>query len=223
MKALILVLIFLCNTAQAVQIDLAIGQAEWQKSQATDWWQEGPASEGFYNTFNLKSTSYRVGISDYISPSVKYTLGYANLGSVSSKAGATRFDADYDFQNKRCINAASCEMVDYIGRGSVDGYYLTVAPEYRAGKWAVYGEVGAWAYFPKFSMTKVNAAGVAEPLDIQSGTQYGPVVGFGIRHERMTLSARFYKVDLNGAMDTAKGLPSIVRDYTYELSLGWSF
>lgn len=223
-KILVSVLLSLLScAAAAVQLEVAVGQTEWQKSNATDWWQEGPASEGFYNTFNLKSTSYRVGVAGYVSTSVRYRAGYANLGSVSSRAGATNFDSQYDMVNKRCVDPSSCEIVDYVGGGSADGYYFTLAPEYRAGSWALFGELGLWAYFPKFSMSKFHKSGQVDRLDINSAMQVGPVAGVGARYGDLSVVFRMYHTNYSGQMDSGSNMPAIYQGYASELSVGWEF
>lgn len=208
--------LMLQKPAHAVQFDIAIGQTRFQQSNDTDWWQTGPASEGFSNDFNLKSTSYRIGISDNLTRNVRWTAGYANLGNVSSRAVATNYDEEYDAVHQRCVSSG-CEMVTYSGKGSVDGYYLTIAPETKVLGVTVYGEVGAWVYFPKFSMTKSHDSGYVYQVPVKNGTETGPVLGFGLRVENMTLAARFYKVDHNGQ------LPAIYQGFASEVSLGWIF
>ena len=214
MKKIVFLAAIAAFNAGAVQIDASIGQATYTKSNNGDWWQEGPASEGFYDNFNLRSTSYSIGITDMFAPSWRWRVGYANLGRVSSLAYATTDDATYNLQLKRCN--LGCQFQYYIGSGEVDGIYATLAKEVDIGGFTLYAEAGAWLYRAQFKM-QTTAGGLHDTFDSKDVYEVGPVFGFGVGRKNTSVAMTFRRADRNGQF------PAIYQGYTQTLELRHRF
>ena len=180
-------MLLMASTAQAVDFEASIGRTEYTKSDNGIWYQNG-----FYNDFSDGATSYSLGFTGYAYESVKWHAGYANLGQVASYALAVP-DAQYNGVNG-CY--APCTLDQYIGKGSIEGIYITLAPEMQFGKAKVFVEGGIWGYIPHFNMKVYRGTGTpATPFwdaTTDEHMQFCPVFGFGVEYDSLQIVATIY-------------------------------
>lgn len=177
MRALILFFL-LCASAHAVDLDLGIGQAQYQKPGNGIWYQEP-----FPNQFNLTPTTYSIGLTGYMTDSLRWRAGYLNMGSVTSSALAVADDANYNGHgcNKPCL-----PLSHWYGTSHLDGIYFTALPEYKTGDWSFFAEGGFWIYRAKFDMDIPDWTPTfthTEHLYVSSDVhKIGSVLGLGIKY-----------------------------------------
>lgn len=215
MKTLFAAILLLASTAHAVDFELSGGISKYQQSDNGTWWQNP-----FPNSFEMTTTSFGIGVTDYLTDAVRWRVGYTHLGNVSSYAEAVGNDNNYNGVDG-CVGPCML-MSHWYGKGYAQGIYATLAPEYSFGKVKVFVEGGLWYYDPAFSMTVpdwYSGPGDTTPkfvqVDHEEGNQIGPVFGFGIEYDKTQLVMRWFKTEANGNPDTV----AIYQKYTVNLSI----
>lgn len=197
MKKLLAAILLITSTAQAVEFEFSVGQTVYDKSANGQWYQEGLDYK-----HSLQTNAIGFAFTDYLTDGVRWRVGYINLGEMLSSALATT-DANYNGSNG-CIGAC-VEKAMFIGRGSVEGIYLTVAPELQVGKVKLFAEAGAWGYIPHFNMVvyRNNPAECADcAVKVWDKTtdehmQFGPVIGAGIEYDNLQLVVTIYATQVS--------------------------
>lgn len=214
MKKLFLIAMFFMSTAQAVDFEISAGHSVFTPSDNGVWWQQG-----LEHHIETASNSVSLGLTDKVD-SLRWRTGYMHLGEVNTWAIAT---SDRDFSGTGCISNP-CEYYDtYIGTGSVQGFYASVAPEYQIDRAIIYVEAGLWAYQAKFNMTVIglNRDGtghnhVWHRRDKNEDYQVRPFFSIGVDLDGTQLVASAWAVDSsNEHIDT---IPNY-KGYTYNISL----
>lgn len=184
---------------RAFDFELAAGQSTYQKSDNGIFYQNG-----FENEFQLKSNFWSLGITKYIHPSIRYRIGYADLGWVSSYAKALPKDENYDPGTSRC-NGACLPLAQWHGSGKVEGLYFILSPEYVFNnKWKAFLDIGGWAYQATHSMiipdtvSCDNCAPISYHFIHERKIDYGFVYGAGIEYDKTQLAVNFWQSNVNG-------------------------
>lgn len=190
----------------AVAVELSAGNTQFRQAEDGLWYQ----SE-FDHNIDLNSRSWAVGI--------KYDnwrFGYEHFGSVKSHALATASDEDY------LDGPPYWPLSNWHGKGETRGLYLTRQFDITD---KFYAEVGAWIYQSSWLMTIPDwrACETCEPQYLQvkhnNETQYNGVAGVGYRlSDHFDLSLTYRAVQNGGDQ-----WPTIVRDYSSNLSVRFSF
>ena len=123
--------------AQAVELEVGIGESQFQKSAPSTWWQNGMP-----NQFDLRSTSLSIGATGYAIPAVRYHAGYQYLGHVHSDSLATWNGYDPVSSTNRLTRC--------VGDGDTQEIYATLAPELQSGNWTFAIEGGFGLYRTEF-------------------------------------------------------------------------
>lgn len=216
MKILLLITMLFVIPVQAADIEISLGHAQWEKSGNGIWWQDP-----FPNQFNLQSTSYTIAISDYVTESSRWRVGYTNLGAVTSYAEAVADDANYNGHG--CYDPC-LPMSHWYGTGSVDGIFASLAPEYKIGNVILSAEAGLWFYTPKFVMDVPDWCPThgCTPQSIQArhrpDMQIAMMFGIGMSYKSLLINVRSYRVDASG-----DEFPAIYQGYTHDISIGYRF
>lgn len=205
--------------------EASVGQSSYYKSDNGIWWQNGPAADGFTDDFRLKPASFTIGAAGYVSPAMRWHVGYANLGEVSSYATATRNDIQFNMATGKC-NGTCPVLATWRGYGEVEGIYFTVAPEMHIGSTKVFFEIGPWLYNAKFTMVMDGGTNpgstVIQPavhVKHKEKLEVGVVVGFGVSvRKNLDVLWRAYRADANG-----DEYPAIYQGYTTNLSVRYRF
>lgn len=188
---IILAIIFAAISLPALAIDFefGIGNTTFSKPPNTIWYQQE-----FHHTFDLNSGSYSIGVSDYLTQSMRWRVAYTRLGNVSSNAQATS-DAIYNATNH--CTTGHCQLNTYRTEGSVRGFSLTLAPETMVGGIKVFAEAGAFVYLPKFAahVASSNTGQVYGHVQYSEGWKAGPQIGLGVEYQRVSLVIMAYKID----------------------------
>ena len=179
-------------SAHAWEVEASVGQTQYQGPPNTIWHQAN-----FPNTFDLKSNSWSVGVTDYLAPQVRWRAAFVNLGNTSSSAQATS-DANYNSTNH--CTTGPCPLNTYRTEGSIRGFSFTLAPETRISPtMKAFVEAGLFVFQPKFYADVATCANCT-PFDRQQysdGWKVGPQIGFGVEHvptkTQVVLTA--YRVD----------------------------
>lgn len=195
MKLLLIAALLITSSANAIDFEIGIGQTDYQRSPNGIWWQNG-----FDHSFDLRANSINLGVSDYVTESIKWRVGYTHLGTVSSWALAVP-DAQYNMVNG-CHSPSLCELDQYIGKGSIEGIYLTMSPEMKIGSVKLFMDAGLWGYFPHFNMKVYRGATPRRDsfwdVHTDEHMQFGPVLGVGVEYEKVQLVATIYASQVGG-------------------------
>lgn len=175
--------------AHALDYEISAGHTTFQKPPNTIWYQRE-----FPHIFDLNSGSYSVGVSDYMTSTIRWRAAYTRIGDVLSDAQATS-DAIYTATG-HCVTGV-CPLNTYRTEGSVRGFSLTLAPEKQVGGVKVSVEVGAFIYMPKFYAEVAGCASctVTDRKEYSEGWKVGPQIGVGVEYQRVALVLTAYKID----------------------------
>ena len=143
------------------------------------------------------------------------------LGEVNTWAIAT---TDADFTGFGCASNPCAARDTFIGRGSVEGFQFSLAPEWRIGQFKLFVEGGAYVFLSHFRMTVIgdNAhtlpqtqvwwdKGKADNWNVK------PMYGIGIEYDHWQLVASGYGVD-SSAHEDGDTIPNYTGT-TYNLTL----
>jgi len=164
----------------SAEFEIHVGQSQYSKSENGIWYQDG-----FANEFDLDAPSVGFGFTDYLVPGIRWHAGYVNLGKVSSTALAVP-DAQYNGING--CHSKLCELDRYDGEGSLEGIYLTVAPEVKIGAVKAFVEGGAWGYIPHINIKvyrgTTSMSNKVWDVTTDEHMQFGAVIGFGFEYDK---------------------------------------
>lgn len=165
--------------AHSAELDISVGNTSYAKQKNTIWWQDG-----FENEFKLSAPFYSIGFRID-----NWRVGYADLGSASSFAVATR-DEDYIADTKSCV--PGCVKATFKGSSRTDGIYLTHLFNAKNG---LFIEAGAWAYRTSLSM-QLEPLGGGPITDVALHDMYslGPILGIGYKSGKWSVAATTYYV-----------------------------
>lgn len=214
--AAFLALIFLFSPrVHAVEFEILVGKSTYTQSNNGIWYQTG---SGLDYHFDKETNSIGLGITDYASESVRFHAGYMNLGTTTSWGVAT---PDVNYTGSGC-RTSPCEKYDtYMGRGSVEGFYFTLAPEFRYKDVKFFIEGGLWTFLARFNatVTGIRSSGHTEVFfntNKEEDWQVAPVVGFGIEYNKTQLVFSAWRVDSSKEWDVM--IPNY-QGYTTNLSI----
>lgn len=192
MKLIIMIAgLVLTSQAYATDFEFGYGQTTFSKQDNGIWWQSP-----FQNQFDLKHVSYNIGVSTYVSPSIRMRFGYQNLGGVTSSALAT---TDLDYATQLC-NGPCWPLIHFNGVSNVSGLYMTADPEMSLGAIKLFMEGGALYSRTQFIMTLPNYRAcrtcVPHMYQVQAIQRYtlSPVVGFGIRYRNVEIALNYLRL-----------------------------
>lgn len=216
MKLFFIAIMLFSASAQAVDIDAAIGRAHFERSDNGTWWQTP-----FAEQWPQSTASWSLGISDELTPSLRWTAGYANLGVIESYGEAV---GDEIWSATNGCTTGPCPAPDkWYGKGSVDGVYFTIAPQMTRDNITYSAEIGAWNYQP-ISIVYVPMQTAVTPTRVQayfitsSNRVWGQVFGLGVRYKQVFARWRLYWVDADD-----REYPATFQKYAHEIAVGWVF
>lgn len=221
MKYILAILLMISSNAYSVDFDVSIGQAMWTRSDNGTWWQTP-----FKATWPNNTVSYSLGISNKIKPWLRWNIGYTNLGIISSYGQAV--GDDVYISTNGCTTGSCPEPDEWYGKGSVDGVYFTLAPQFTFHNITYSTELGVWNYQPLSTVYVPiqHPCGLCVPSPSQnniyfitsSNRMWGQVIGFKVEYKDVYLRTRAYYVE-----SSDRDYPATYQKYTYEVSLGYTF
>jgi len=196
MKFLLSLALLFCSGVQAnsirdwfavngIEPEVSIGRTQFGKTGNGIWYQEG-----FHYTFDNRDTSYSIGASGYLSPSVRGRVAYTRLGDIRTSAVAVS-DANYNGVDGCNGECEPCILA--TTRATIQGFSFTAAPEVSVGGFKVFAEAGAFLFRADFR------AYIEGDENINySKWHVGPQVGMGVGKNGVQLVLTAYRVDLPG-------------------------
>lgn len=217
--ALTLLIIWPACSANAADIELAVGRSQFTVIADGNWYQDP-----FPHSINLVSPSIAIGITDYVTDAIRYHAGYRYLGAVRSDAQAVASDPYY---HKYGADAAKyLKLGRWTGYGSVNMIYASLAPEYRANNGITYSV--------EFELSVYRPTWTEDVTDVQQDVglflqnfhfehdprlEIAKAIGFGIKYESTQLLIQYY-LDINAAGDA---IPAIYKGSVINVSLIHTF
>ena len=206
MKYLLALLLIVSSYAHAAQIEVGVGESYFQRSVTSIWWQAG-----FPAKFNLQSPSLSVGITGYITQSVRYHIGYTYLGHVHSDAIST--------YSGNSAPSPSNPLARWVGNGDTQEVYFTAAPEYRNGTWTFSLELGAAIYKTAFDENIYHLSGGWPYIAVHNpNLRITPILGASIGYGKTSVVLTAQTVRAEGDQ-----YPSIAAGPMSNLSVRYRF
>lgn len=186
----------LCNQALALDVEIGTGINYYQKQTDGVWYQEA-----YPYWMDFESTPLSFGVSDKIGNN-RYRAEFVYLGSLFVNAAFVP-DGIYNPANTGCVDAGTCELLVLQGRGNTSGIVLSASRDVPVMGIPFYAEAGIFANVHRWQVTVLSTDGsfvgeIARKYQIT----YGPVLGFGIRYNKVDLGVRYYYLD-----DSSEGDP----------------
>lgn len=204
MKTIIAILTaLLMLPAQAIDLEIGLGQTKWNKPPQTQYWQNG-----FDNAWDLRSPAIYVGVTDSSSHQPAWFNGYSNglrwraglidLGTVKGQAQATSDDSNV--APYQCYDMSRCRPEDlsvWYTHGRTRGLELSLSPEWAVGPFKLGVKVGALAHFPsvKVRIWRDDNDTARKIYDYRTRLNVGPTVGVNVSYKKATASLSCYKVN----------------------------
>jgi hypothetical protein len=191
--------------AHAVDIDVSIGQAKWERSDNGTWWS--------------------LGLSDKINDRMRWNVGYTNLGVIDSYGEAVGDDVYGSTHG--CTTGPCPTSESWYGKGQVDGVYFTLSPQFTVENLTYTAEIGVWNYNPQSRVVvpDQHPCGLCSPspgryMDFvtASDRMWGQVFGIGLQYKRFFTKFRMLYVE-----SSDREYPAIYQKYAQELSFGVRF
>lgn len=215
--AAVAALFALSVTPANAAVDLELGAARYAATGDGVWFQQD-----FPHQLDLTDKSYSIALRGAVAPWLDWRFGFADLGRVHTDALAVPEDANYDFVNHTC-NGPCMPLSRFIGHGGARGFFLTLQPTYRRGKFYAFAEGGVTLMRVQWSMYIQHDPTYVYPLypnASQDGTTagecrvcavdawgFGRRLGVGIGYGNVSLTySRFDKLSVPGD-DPANGVP----------------
>jgi len=203
MRILLLLLAFVSWAAQAqLKPEISLGMTNFKHQDNGIWWQDGPE---FPHELKMTSPTVAIGLKGGIpllswgAERTYWRGGYQYLGRVTSTALATS-DENY----AACyLGAAPCwkNKTHFKGVGNVQGFYLSLVPEYPIGECAIFAELGAYAFMPRWKVTLPDARPIGDdPYSISYTVRHRdqwlvtPVLGIGVRYKGTSIAFAYRHV-----------------------------
>lgn len=209
------VALFFVNDARAVDFELGAGRSLYQETEHGTWWQNGREHhiENHTNSFNL-------GLTDMLTDNIRWRVGYMNLGSQHLWSIDT---SDPDYDGEGCMSSPCAQNAIIIAKGHVEGYYFTLAPEYRYKDVKFFVEGGFWLYQAHSDITLIDQSPTNQVIRVfhkKDDEQANWVAGFGMEYKNTQLAFMAYRVDSSG--EWINHQPAY-RRITYNISLRHHF
>lgn len=192
---LLLMLLWLSKVgdAEGAEMELSAGRSNYTTSENGTWWQEGREHH-----IENHANSYAIGLTDYLAESIRWRVGYANLGQQSVWAIAT---SDPDYNGSGCIANPCAQNAVVITKGHVEGIYFTIAPEYQYKDVKLFVEAGLWAYQARFNVVIIDQVPTNKVIiewTKNNDTQVNWVVGAGVEYKNTQVVLSAWRVDSTG-------------------------
>lgn len=182
------------------------------------WYQEI-----FPYELHMRSGSVGLRYDIKVSEKTSYSLGYMNLGKVSSSAIAVGVDSPgdggYDAATKTCVNGCM-PTSHWCGQGEVQGLYGSYV--YHIGPWAV--EAGLYLYRPTWTVVVPDWRGcrTCAPIPIETPNtfhwQVGPMLGLRYSIDKWSLNLSTWHTATEKT-----DYSSLYHNQTWNLSVGYQF
>lgn len=216
---LVALLLALFVTAQAFAgVTLLLGESQFKDHGDGVWYQEIYPYE-----LHLKSGSVGLRYDVKLTDQTSYSLGYMNLGKVSSSAIAVGVDAPgdggYDPVTRSCVGGC-IPTSHWFGSGEVQGLYGSYVQHF--GAWAV--EAGLYLYRPTWTVSVPDWRGCRDcaPIPIETPNtahwQVGPMLGLRYSINQWSLNLSTWHTQTE-----ATDYSSLYHNQTWNLSMGYSF
>lgn len=182
------------------KIEIGAGASYAQTFQDGIWYQEG-----FPHTLNLRSPIFLIGVTDAITPNLRWHVNWVHLGRYGMTALATSHDNHYNPTNSTHCNGPCLPLLHFAGSGTVSGIAATLEA-HTTGQWQFGVEAGPFLYRESWTVqipdwypvTQISPAEFVQSGPIQpvysSQVQWvlGGVLGFSARQGNWTFSFRRY-------------------------------
>lgn len=190
----VFIFMLLSGISNAAEWEIGIGRTVFQPSDNGIWWQQG-----LDHHLNMESNSLQLGRTGRFDNGLRWRASYVYLGDVNTWGVAT---TDADFSGNGCISNPCAAKDTFIGRGSVDGFQFSLAPERRYGAVKLFVEAGVYAFIAHLRMTVVGNQWHTQP-DVVTWFDKGraenwsvrAMYAIGIEYDKWQLVASGYGVD----------------------------
>jgi hypothetical protein len=200
MKSIVAMLIAgLCLSAGAVDFEMGVGGAHYDKKEDGHWYQEG-----FQNNLRLTPTAFEVGLTGDLwrraGYGVSFHADWVYLGSIHTQALAVPVDENYNVKTKGC-NGKCLPLANFVGSGHDQGFLFTLEPYYVKEGWRYGAEFGPYFHKPLFSEVVYNwqpdPRTPPQTLYVQNINKWrwGSVYGVSISRGNFTLSYKYFTND----------------------------
>jgi hypothetical protein len=211
-----------CLSAGAVDFEMDVGSAHYDKKADGYWYQEG-----FQNSLQLTPTAVEIGVTGDLwrrrSYGLAYHIDWVYLGAVRTQAMATPDDANYDVSTKKC-NGKCLPLANFVGSGHDQGFLFSVEPYVVVDGWRLGAEIGPYLHKPLFSevvynwQPNPNAPQQTVYARNMNRWVWSSMYGLSIGHNNFTLSYQYF------SNDGVKNDPSsTIWKHTHLLSLKYKF
>lgn len=201
MKRITIILIaLLALPAAAVDLDFGIGQTKFQRTEDSVYWQQG--SEGYFaHTLNLKTTSYELSASGYVTDNMRLRVGYKHFGSPTTQAQAAT-DETYVIGGG-CV-PTGCEpaagLSTFKTQGRLQGIPVTLEPEMRLGSFKLIGIAGFMLYKADIKVQATRCLTCPQTTGIYNASKVdvSPVLGFGVERSNVQFRLTMVQAGIGG-------------------------
>lgn len=216
MKYLVYLLLALCSFAYAGDVTLLVGVSQFTPHETGVWYQEE-----FPHRLNMRSGSLGLRYDSATGANgLSYSVGYMNLGRVSSSAQAISSDAVYGATHSQCNGSECWPLSTWIGSGDVQGIYGSRV--HHIGAWAF--EYGLYLYRPTWSVHipdyywQIGQPPVDLTVTHNPKWQIGPMLGLRYQVDKWSLNLSTWHTASEG-----DECASLYTNQTYNLSVGYTF
>jgi len=213
MKCILILLILLTGSAQAIEVDLGIGYTWTEKPPNTLWYQEE-----FDHSIDSESTNYQIGLRFSPYQNIYLTTGYKHLGKLSVSSDFIANDYTYYEWQK---GGKAPPLSHLTGSGKAHGIYFKAEYHFKH----VFFTGGGWAHETEWRVKSPhewkmyrrgpNKGEIHGPYNIQhegdTKISVSWIVGIGIKYNRVSILAEIWDTEENkGVYSTFSGNSKVI-------------
>ncbi len=190
-KLLFATLIAVSFAAQAQNIEVGIGAAQYTDRGDGVWYQDA-----FQHKLKLTVPVAEIAVTGDISESLGYRAGWAWIGQANTQGMAVG-DSNYNLQSKSC-NGACWPLANFVGGGHDQGFFVT------AERKLIFGDVRPSIEFGPYIHKSIwtenvynwipNATAVPQNLTINNiqKWQIGALTGASVKMDNLTIRYQYF-------------------------------
>jgi len=216
MKNLILALLFISSPAFASDLEVSIGLTQFKQSDNGTWYQNGLPHQ-----LDMRSLSSSIGLTGWISSSIRWRAGIQYLGH-SSFSSLDVSDADF----AKYGGVYRPQMWTHHGKGHTSQIYLTFDPQTKINGLTVFMELGAAVYETNFSdrITYLGCNTWSANVNHNPNLRLSAIIGGGLIFGRSSIAFTAENVGARGANSGSGNIyPSIASGPLLNISLRHTF
>lgn len=209
------------TASEAGEVTILAGVTKFQPHDAGTWWADGPE---FPHELKMTGQSFGIRYDTAKNDDVSYSVGFLNLGAVSSSAVASGIDGPtnhgYSPELKTCINGCGY-LSHWYGNGNVRGVFATRANHF--GNFAI--EYGLYIYKPTWQVHIPDWRGICQEcptvdLTVTHNAKLQPTPMVGVRYRKGPWSLNLSTMQAQSYGDE---WTSLYMGLAYNLSVGYTF